>query len=305
MSSKDTKIQFTLYRSIKKCQPIVRLSKSSMFRLVPKEFAILNSLLRPDFTFQLDDKSYQCHYFTAAAYSLVVQGLAAVDPDQRSMTVDLPDPCGQFQLIVTLLDGGEIEICDENVFFLYAAAAALRISRLLNGARRWMKRDNIVSIEMESTYKFNGIINYLRDYGFDVVVDASSCESTEPQNVTQPHGYWESSDKPQQHVLFDFGDHPVTVAGYVIESADLDDERHPQSWMVIGSNDMEDWFVIDQRDDVHSLNGRAEVEYFEAEPETEPVKPARYVKVFQTEPNARGDWIFRLGRIEFFGDVVE
>lgn len=277
-----------------------------MFRLVPKEFAILHDLLPADFTIELKDgNSYKCHYFTAAAYSLVVQGLAAVDPEQRSITIDLPDQCGQFPLIVTLLEGGEIEIAESNMFFLCAAASTLRISRLLNASRRFMKSDGIVPVEMEDGFKFNGVVCYLRDtYGYEVTVDASSSEySGLPESVLQPHSFWESEDKPNQSIVFDFGEHPVRVTGYIMESADRDDERHPESWMVIGSNDMEDWFEIDQRDDSHSLMGRAEVAYFQAEGESP--KPARYVKVFMTEVNGRGDWVFRLGRIEFFGEVTE
>ena len=281
------------------------------FRLIPADFAYAASLVPPDFTVTLSEgKSYQCHLILAAACSKTIRAQLEVNPEAREITIDLPDPCDQFSLIVSLFKGEDIELSEENMFFLCAAATSLGISSLLNATRYQMRNENIVTIGFEESDKFNGIISFIRDiHKGEVEISASSCDSygMVENLIASEHSssLWESDDKPNQYFMIDFDPYRVEISSYVMTSADTYDDRHPQCWMVIGSENGEDWAILDQRDYDSSLNDKYVTAVYEINQEEMPLQYVRYVKVMMTEPNFKGDWVFRLSNVEFFGNVKE
>jgi hypothetical protein len=279
-----------------------------MYRLVPWEFARPARLVAPNFTIIVDDdKRYPCHLILAAAYCTEVLAHLRVDPRAAELKIDLPDPCNQFPLVISLLNGEQIEFNESNLFFLCVAATTLGISSLLNETRHQMKTNDVVSVDYEDSDQFNGIVMYLADIEkFDVTVSASSSSSYGfPANVISRQCdifFWESNDRPNQYLVFDFGRFPVNLAAYVIRSADnVSDLRHPKSWLVLGSDDEENWESVDQKDNVPYLTNRSVSVAFQVAEPSEHFY--RYLKIIMTDANFRGDWIFRFSQIEFFGGI--
>jgi hypothetical protein len=279
-----------------------------MFRLLSPELASAAKLVRPNFTLIINEsKRYQCHLLLAAAYCTEIFSLIRSDPDATEFTVDLPDPCDQFPLVISLLNGEEIEIDEGNMYFLCAAAESLGISILLNQTRHEMRTDDIISVEMEEKDPFNGIVMYLADIEkYEVVVTASSSTAHGfPENVLSRHShisFWESEPRRNQWLLFDFDRFRVNCTSYIIQSADNGtDERHPKSWMILGTNDQTAWETIDAQENFPGLNRRSASAVFSvAEPSG---NYYRYLKLMMTEANFRGDWTFRISQVEFFGSV--
>lgn len=117
---------------------------------------------------------------------------------------------------------------------------------------------------------------------------------------------WESkSNDKQPFVQFDFGTKRVAVLGYSLRSGDNQtDDRHPSCWFIAGSNDQENWSILDEQNDTHVLHGASFVST-NACSEGEAEEPFRYIRIQMPEPNFRGDWTFRLSRVEFYGKLVE
>jgi hypothetical protein len=124
------------------------------------------------------------------------------------------------------LNGEEIGVNEGNMYVSCAvAAASLGISLMVNGIRREIRTDNIVSIEAEEKDLFDGIVVFLSDIErYEVVVTASSSTfSGLPENVLSWNSrisFWESHDKPNQWLVFDFGRFVVNCTSYIIQSAD-------------------------------------------------------------------------------------
>jgi hypothetical protein len=277
-----------------------------MFRLFPNSVAAAAKVVPPNFTIVLQDsKRYKCHLLLAAAHCTEVFSLIRSDPQATEISVDLPDPSNQFQLIISLLNGEEINIDEANAFFLCAAAEALGISVLVNQTRYEMRMDNIVSVDVEEKDPFNGIVMFLADVEkYEVRVSASSSACGLPENVlATSSSFWESEDRANQWLGFDFGRFRVNCTSYIIQSADNgSDGRHPKSWMILGSQDEEEWETVDAQENVPGLNRRSASQVFTVE---EPVeKYYRYLKLMMTEANFRGDWTFRISQVEFFGTVA-
>jgi hypothetical protein len=162
---------------------------------------------------------------------------------------------------------------------------------------------------MEESDPFNGAVMYLADIEkYDVVTTASSTTvHALPENVLSRRSrisYWESADRPNQFLVFDFGRFTINLMSYIIQSADNGtDERHPRSWMIVGSDDHENWDTVDAKEDIPQLNARSARSVFTIDEPTG--KFYRYLKLIMTEANFRGDWTFRLSQIEFFGSIKQ
>lgn len=93
----------------------------------------------------------------------------------------------------------------------------------------------------------------------------------------------------------------ITVEAYTIESAALQPGNdHMKTWQFLGSDDGENWTLVDERKDTIELNGPLHWHtYTVAEP-----RPYRAYLLKQNEPNHRGNWNICLNRLEFFGKIT-
>lgn len=154
---------------------------------------------------------------------------------------------------------------------------------------------------------FKGIIaKMLTQEEGSVRVEASDTESDNyPEYLIEQEDrrtHWESPpNKREPYVQFEFSGHKVLLTGYVLQSGDNStDDRDPATWLVTGSNDGEEWFILDDQEDTRALTGAKITQYFECT-EKESDESFKYIKIQMVEPNHRGDWVFRLSQVEFYG----
>jgi hypothetical protein len=92
----------------------------------------------------------------------------------------------------------------------------------------------------------------------------------------------------------------VTVEAYTIESARLNPGNdHMKTWRLLGSNDGNEWTVIDEQTNTTELNGPLQRgTYHVAEPHHWKV-----IMLKQHERNHRGNWNICLNHFEIFGSL--
>ncbi|OHT04213.1 hypothetical protein TRFO_28316 [Tritrichomonas foetus] len=269
----------------------------------------------PDFTIKTNNGDHKCHRLLAASFSGTILNHAKSMPDSNFIEINFPDPLNQFELITNIFYGEQIEITPDNIYFLAAAAFKLRISRLINAIREIdPPTAEGTPIEFDIDDPFNGVFSFLSqinpNYMQAVTVRASTSSSYGlPENVIIQEiagKYWESEEmRPNPYIEFDFCKMKLNLQAYSLLSTDnASDNRDPHSWIVAGSNDGENWVTIDQVDNKSDLYGPNMTGVFECL-EKENNDPYAIIRFEMTEPNFRGDWTFRLARVEFFGDLFE
>ena len=103
------------------------------------------------------------------------------------------------------------------------------------------------------------------------------------------------------YILFDFHQMRITLTAYTIVSCYCTEPGcEPKSWEILGSEDMEDWHVLDKVTDNDELVGRYKKHTFACTGETVSV---RYVKYVQLQ-NHYNNSIIHLSGIEFFGTLT-
>lgn len=168
-------------------------------------------------------------------------------------------------------------------------------------------------VEKEIPFKgedsFNGIIKYLTDNSSEIEITASSSLDGQhvPQNLivydNSRSKYFASKNLKDSWVLFDFKTYLVAPTHYILMSdfSDPNECSSPKEWVIEGSNDNENWTVIDCQSDVAFMNARSFVHTFSIEN----LVPAgfRYVRMRLTGKNWNDDDSFKLGSIEFYGKL--
>lgn len=156
-------------------------------------------------------------------------------------------------------------------------------------------------VSYDENLPFNGVIAHIGG----AVVEASS--STDPAKLKLlvsdeiGNNFWESEDQSDQFVQIDLGETRVSLSGYVLKSAPSTDYGlMPNSWIVAGSNDEDEWYLLDQVDNSSALSGCGIICYRECA-EKESDDAFRFIRIQMTEPNDFGNFVFRLGRVEFYG----
>ncbi|KAK8864811.1 hypothetical protein M9Y10_010336 [Tritrichomonas musculus] len=167
-----------------------------------------------------------------------------------------------------------------------------------------------VEIAYDEENPLNGAISYLRDkYPNSIEVSvSSSTNNTDPESLIRPEssgGYWESaSNKPNPWFQIKFKNMKLNAIGYVLKSTyHTSGTSYPNSWILAGSNDEENWETLDQVDDKSDLIEANHTAAFEcSEKETE--EPYSIFRFQMTEPTVDCNWIFRLSKVELFGDLI-
>lgn len=184
----------------------------------------------------------------------------------------------------------------------YVKSERDRIAREeLERQNRERLQDNITRYRNQP---FDGIIDYfgskcggnVHEKGI-VNITASSTNHGQPSLVADRNsgGYWYSSNKPGQYIMFDFKDNAVCLSHYTLK---CNAGAFPVKWELAGSNDETLWVEVSKQDtkvltdkQVHSFTCDSNGKSF------------RFVRLFQTGNDNSGGNFLLLSEVEFFGTV--
>lgn len=189
---------------------------------------------------------------------------------------------------------------------------------------RYNDSDRIKTIEYDNNinHRFNGIIYYLGNGNPKSVVDnhtievtSSSVLSDNPNhdaknvvNFSQDELSFLSNDKPDSWLLYDFKDRKVKPTHYSIKSHGFGEGKgcyHPQTWRIEGSNDLNDWKILDSRNKDKSLDNKSVSNTFEIQNHLDKNDYFRYIRIRQTGVNTFHDNNFGFAALEYFGSILE
>lgn len=269
------------------------------------------NIVEPNFTITTDTGSYKVHLLLAVAQSTKIGSLYLEDQTITEYKLETPDPNNLFENVVNLIHGQPLEIDHISAMFYNAVALELQIPQLLHACRLFLPdHGRNMNIEFNPLHPWFGIISYYHPYldQSELVIEVSSNSSySMPENlIRQDHTpvYWESDDRKESYVIFDFVNKKVNLNAYALRSSDnLTDELDPKTWSVDGSNDQENWYNLDSKLEVNDLVGASLEGFYECE-NKQSDDAFRYIRIMQTGCNEKGNFIFRLARVEFFGEVV-
>lgn len=165
-----------------------------------------------------------------------------------------------------------------------------------------------ISFHFDETTPLHGLFHYLQNSDPDsVIIETSSSTNNDSKILVSDEssaGFWESSkNNPNPWIQMTLKNAKFNLIGYTLKAASRSgDDRYPNSWIVAGSNDGEDWPILDQVDYNHILCEANAIAPFECN-EKESEDSFSIFRIQMTEPTENGDWTFSLARIEFFGDL--
>ena len=111
--------------------------------------------------------------------------------------------------------------------------------------------------------------------------------------------YFQTQNSENSWLCFDFKDHRVFLTNYTIMSYKTDKENHPKKWSIEGSNDGQNWTVIDEEEECRFLNGASRVYTFSIPNENQ--QDFRFIRIIQTGENWAGHHHLLFDSIEFYG----
>lgn len=135
-----------------------------------------------------------------------------------------------------------------------------------------------------------------------VILTCSSNDGKrEPQNVLiYDDSCWQSRSEPNSWICFNFTTKRIMLYGYLLRHY-FYNGLFPRNWKIEGSQNEDNWELIDQRINDSSINQPFQEIIFQVESKT----PFPLIKITQTGPNSRNDYYFQFSFIEFFGKVFE
>lgn len=172
-----------------------------------------------------------------------------------------------------------------------------------------------IYIEFEEGKEFKGIIDYLRSNSendiYEIIDITSSSirkgnEELSPRNVIlfdDKSKDFISDDKENSWIEFDFKNHTIIPKHYTIRSYNRPPSlHHPKSWIIEGSNDRENWDVVDEQRETASLNRRDHFHTFAIKNQN--LSNYRFLRMRQTALNWIGNNQLCLGSVEFYGYLI-
>lgn len=144
-------------------------------------------------------------------------------------------------------------------------------------------------------------INNLTDYSNSIYVNYYDMEG-------KPH-YNSNRSIEQSWIQFDFGIRKINLESYLIRSnsSGLGESYHPKSWTILGSNDENQWAILDRRVSDLNLNGSLNQCHFIC-PNLNQNEKYRYIKYVQDDTwslrsEAYNPFNIALSYFELFGNV--
>ena len=156
---------------------------------------------------------------------------------------------------------------------------------------------------MEFLKKLKG--DDLCNNGIIEVTASSFIDGYVPSNVLKDdNSDWVSEDVKNSWIQIDFKTRSVSLESYSLRSY-----WGPKSWKIEGSNDMNTFTLIDQRDNNDDFNKglKSVIKHYNVNSSEDQMRSRfRYIRITQGDDGRWGnDHYFRLARVEFFGSLHE
>jgi hypothetical protein len=174
-----------------------------------------------------------------------------------------------------------------------------------------IREGTVTEISLNNGRPFNGIIAYLTHkhgrnvhaHGIIDITAATHLPGGEPKNLCDLDSESEylssSTYGANQSVCWDFKGMRIRPTHYTLRSGTMD---FPQSWIMDGSIDGNNWSEIDRRTGIRDLVWRSAIQSFPVSNSIE----CRFIRLTQSGPNYdyHND-VFVLSGVEFFGSLTE
>ena len=179
--------------------------------------------------------------------------------------------------------------------------------------KRYKKSD--LKFLINDKNSFSGIINYLNNKSNgkienEIDITSSSLkhpndERYKPKVVTlfndNDKFFW-SENQENNWLCFDFNHYKIIPTHYTIKSIKNNNDRHPKSWVIEGSNDKISWVPLDVQNDCSLINGYCITHTFDIKNDDE--KEFKYIRMRQTGVNWYNDNVLVIGAFEFYGTLI-
>jgi uncharacterized protein (DUF2249 family) len=157
--------------------------------------------------------------------------------------------------------------------------------------------------EFKDNKRFEGIFHYLstqcsgniHDQGLVKAESKSIYSDHYPKNLLQESGYFYSNNQPNEWISFNFLNKKVSLNGYSLKS--YNNSYYLQNWNIEGSNDNKEWNFIDNKTNIHNLDGSEKEDTFLINES----KPYQIIRLTQTTKSNNNNDLLLLNRIEFYG----
>ena len=114
------------------------------------------------------------------------------------------------------------------------------------------------------------------------------------------------NNKQNSWFCFDFKNHKIIPSHYSIKTiAASSNDRHLKNWIIEGSNDKENWTILDEQKNCSYLNGSNNVHSFQIDKQEKNEQEFEYLRIRQTGTNWYGDYYFYIFSIEFYGKIYD
>jgi hypothetical protein len=160
---------------------------------------------------------------------------------------------------------------------------------------------------LNSNDYFSGILREISDdFKIDIInnglidVIASSVGGGSINNVLKnDDSYWWSENVKNSWIQFDFKTRSISLKSYSLRS-----RYGPKSWKIEGSNDMNTFTLIDQRNNPNDFKpGQYVNQHYYVNGSQDQF---RYIRITQGDEGRHGgDHYFMLERVEFYGSLYE
>lgn len=175
-------------------------------------------------------------------------------------------------------------------------------------------RFNLYEFKYTKGYEFNGIMKHLTELTGGNIHENKTIEITSnsyqrsghPMNLVdyKKNSEYHSNNDVNTFICFDFKDKKVQITNYSIKSESRSKNNcHLRNWVIEGSNDNNQWEIIDEHSNDSSLNSSHAVSIFNTKNTSESY---RYIRLRQTGPswNYGGPYYLFIANIEFFGKLM-
>ena len=194
-----------------------------------------------------------------------------------------------------------------------------RLSRNINYEND-SKIKRYITIEKNFPYDrdhpFDGIINFLskksgNDIDQEIHFSSSSIingdDTYHPRNVSifnDNSKFFDSDNTKNNWICLKFKNCRVLPTNYTLRTGNwVEDDRHIKSWVVEGSEDDVDWFVLDEKCNCADLNGKNLCKTFDIGKER--WRECKYVRIRSKGMNWMGDNCLLIEAFEIHGKIIE
>lgn len=185
-------------------------------------------------------------------------------------------------------------------------------NRLQNQKLTEKGRYNDIIISPSGEKEFNGIINFIKKQNNNRIENKIKITSSSlrfeypPSNVViynDSQKQFRTNDSPNSWICFEFLENSIIPTSYQIRSYPFwKNENHPKTWVIEGSMDNVNWFILDSQENCAILNDSNVSHIFSIDESKS--KKVRYIKMRQTGKNWKNMDHLNLDCIEFYGKLI-